>query len=194
MKLRKLVRALVPVMALISVGIVNAPAASAATMSDTGSATVSVTGITGSVNTVDSVDTATDPGAADPAAADTVGYDGYDPTTTTDPSTQTPCVKNPDGTLSCPDNSAGQIRYYGNSVCVTTNSSSTAWVDALYYDGTRTQLKWGKCATNNPMGFSVPNGWYCDSQWGYRYNGDWFGRAYYFSTSNNALRLTCFHA
>lgn len=80
----------------------------------------------------------------------------------------------------------------GNSVCVTTSSATGAWVDALY-DGWRVAVYRGQCKYS-VQGFSVPNGWYCTSQWGYVYNGDWFGRAYMFSTNNNSLRLTCRHA
>lgn len=80
----------------------------------------------------------------------------------------------------------------GNSVTVSTNSQYDAWVDALY-SSYRVQITRGKTAYN-VQGFSVPNGWYCRSQWGYTYNGGWFGNAYMFSTSYNKLTLTCYRA
>lgn len=188
---RNLVTALLTAVAILSVGLIGAPAAGAHQVSTLTSATALATGATDVNDSDTGVATAVDPVPSDPG---TVGADAYNPTTTTDPSTQTNCVKTPDGSLSCPENAAGQIRYTGNAVCVSTQGSVSSWVDALFYNGTRTQLLYGKCSYNNPSGFSVPNGHYCDSQWGYRYNGDWFGRAYSFSSNNNTLRLSCHHA
>lgn len=81
----------------------------------------------------------------------------------------------------------------GNKVCVT--GSVNSWVDVKYSGSTTfTQIVYGRCSLANAVGFSVPNGQYCKSPWGYTYDGGLFGRYYGFSTNNNYLTLDCHHA
>lgn len=82
----------------------------------------------------------------------------------------------------------------GNKFCQTSGSSTDAVIQAWWENGTKQNVGWYKCSPTGVNGFIVPNGFYCQSQWGYTYNGDWFGRLYRFTTNNNYLYLTCRHA
>jgi len=82
-----------------------------------------------------------------------------------------------------------------NTVCNSRGSDYRSYFPAYYTNGgdKHIDLHPGRCASNI-AGFAVPQGWYCTSPWGYRYEGGFIQVYYPFKTSNNYLVLDCRHA
>lgn len=81
----------------------------------------------------------------------------------------------------------------GNTVCNSRGSDTRSVFPAYFSNESHKDLYPGGCASN-AVGFAVPQGWYCTSPWGYRYNGGMFQVYYPFSTTGNYLVLDCRHA